>query len=186
MNEKCSGSVLVLIVTLVIGKHRFVQSGVMCSIVFEQCAYDIVIKVLKLRLTGEQHEQLHHTKIAVMQHGVRLMRCDVRSDYCLIQSFGCITEVHGVIADADGVYTIIASELFDIILYAGIGFNGLKYLNMIAGIDMVIGGFILGAVLSADYTRYQKTRADVFKSSFVGILPIGVILLWAGAALYHR
>lgn len=103
---------------------------------------------------------------------------------------------------------------------AAIGFNGLKYLNMIAvpimcivtvvglfivlsgdgitalkefvpatnnvtmiaGIDMVIGGFILGAVLSADYTRYQKTRADVFKSSFVGILPIGVILLWAGAA----
>ena len=103
---------------------------------------------------------------------------------------------------------------------AAIGFNGLKYLNMlavplmcavtvvglfitlsgdgiqvlkdfvpttnnvtmIAGIDMVIGGFIVGAVLSADYTRYQKTRADVFKSSFAGILPIGVILLWAGAA----
>lgn len=103
---------------------------------------------------------------------------------------------------------------------ATIGFNGLKYLNMIAvpimcivtivglfivlsgegletlknfvpttdnvtvitGIDMVIGGFIVGAVLSADYTRYQKTREDVFKSSFMGILPIGVVLLWAGAA----
>ncbi|MBQ9015275.1 MAG: cytosine permease [Firmicutes bacterium] len=103
---------------------------------------------------------------------------------------------------------------------AAIGFNGLKYLNMIAvpimcvvtiigvfivlsgngfetltsfvpatnnvtfigGIDMVIGGFIVGAVLSADYTRYQRTRNDVLKSSFLGILPIGVILLWAGAA----
>ena len=53
--------------------------------------------------------------------------------------------------------------------------------TMVSGIDMVIGGFIVGAVLSADYTRYQKTRADVFKSSFFGILPIGVILLWAGA-----
>lgn len=112
--------------------------------------------------------------------------------------------------------------LWGIVMFAtaAIGFNGLKYLNMlavplmcavtvvglfivlsgdgmetlkafvpatdnvtmIAGIDMVIGGFIVGAVLSADYTRYQKTRADVFKSSFIGILPIGVILLWAGAA----
>lgn len=54
-------------------------------------------------------------------------------------------------------------------------------ITMITGIDMVIGGFIVGAVLSADYTRYQRTRADVFKSSFLGILPIGVILLWAGA-----
>ena len=53
--------------------------------------------------------------------------------------------------------------------------------TLLAGVDMVIGGFILGAVLSADYTRYQRTRKDVFKSSFFGILPIGVILLWAGA-----
>ena len=54
-------------------------------------------------------------------------------------------------------------------------------MNMIVGIDMVIGGFIVGAVLSADYTRYQRTRMDVFKSSLFGILPLGVILLWAGA-----
>lgn len=54
-------------------------------------------------------------------------------------------------------------------------------MTMGVGINMVIGGFIVGGVLSADYTRYQKTRADVFKSSFLGILPLGVILLWAGA-----
>ena len=54
-------------------------------------------------------------------------------------------------------------------------------MNMTVGIDMVIGGFIVGAVLSADYTRYQRTRKDVLKSSFFGILPLGVILLWAGA-----
>ena len=54
-------------------------------------------------------------------------------------------------------------------------------MTMGVGINMVIGGFIVGGVLSADYTRYQKTRADVFKSSFFGILPLGVILLWAGA-----
>ncbi|MDR1068811.1 MAG: cytosine permease [Clostridiales Family XIII bacterium] len=54
-------------------------------------------------------------------------------------------------------------------------------MTMGVGIDMVIGGFIVGAVLPADYTRYQKTRRDVFKSSFFGILPLGVILLLAGA-----
>lgn len=104
---------------------------------------------------------------------------------------------------------------------AAIGFNGLKFLNIIAvpmmiavsvaglymalsgggmeilkgyipmgapislvtGIDMVIGGFIVGAVLSADYTRYQRTRMDVLRSSFFGIFPIGVGLLWAGGVL---
>jgi cytosine permease len=102
---------------------------------------------------------------------------------------------------------------------AVIGFNGLKYLNIIAvplmiavsviglymalsgsgmetikaylptgdklsmidGINIVIGGFIVGAVLPADYTRYQKKRVDVLKSSFVGIFPIGLGLLVAGA-----
>lgn len=54
-------------------------------------------------------------------------------------------------------------------------------MTMTVGVDMVIGGFIVGAVLAADYTRYQKTRMDVFKSSFFGIMPLGVILLWAGA-----
>lgn len=56
-------------------------------------------------------------------------------------------------------------------------------MSFIKGTDMVIGGFIVGAVLSADYTRYQKTRSDVLKSSFFGIFPIGVGLLWAGAIL---
>lgn len=54
-------------------------------------------------------------------------------------------------------------------------------MTMIVGIDMVIGGFIVGAVLAADYTRYQRTKMDVLKSSFFGILPLGVGLLWAGA-----
>lgn len=74
------------------------------------------------------------------------------------------------------------------IVVSGDGVSALKSfvpydteMNMLVGIDMVIGGFIVGAVLSADYTRYQKTRMDVFKSSFFGIMPLGVILLWVGA-----
>ncbi len=74
------------------------------------------------------------------------------------------------------------------IVVSGDGVSALKSfvpydteMNMLVGIDMVIGGFIVGAVLSADYTRYQKTRMDVFKSPFFGIMPLGVILLWVGA-----
>ncbi|MDO4833707.1 MAG: cytosine permease [Bacillota bacterium] len=141
----------------------------------------------------------------------------INANICGAAFSGLMSECFGV--DIPVRLSII---IWGIVMFttAAIGFNGLKYLNMlavplmcavtvvglfitlsgdgiqvlkdfvpttnnvtmIAGIDMVIGGFIVGAVLSADYTRYQKTRADVFKSSFAGILPIGVILLWAGAA----
>ncbi len=56
-------------------------------------------------------------------------------------------------------------------------------IDMWVGVDIVLGGFILGAIAAADFTRYQRTRTDVLKSSFIGIFPLGVILLLAGALL---
>lgn len=84
----------------------------------------------------------------------------------------CVVTVAGlfIVLSGDGLDTLKA--------FMPAGFD----VTMTSGIDMVIGGFIVGAVLSADYTRYQKTRTDVFKSSFLGIFPIGVGLLWAGGA----
>ena len=77
-------------------------------------------------------------------------------------------------------------------IYLGISQNGLNALSsfvpeggmsFIGGINIVIGGYIVGAVTVADFTRYQRTRADVVKSSALGIFPAGVALLWAGAVL---
>ncbi|MCI8646323.1 MAG: cytosine permease [Firmicutes bacterium] len=135
----------------------------------------------------------------------------------------CGAAFSGLMAECFGIDIPVKVSiiLWGIVMFATavIGFNALKYVNMIAvpimcvvtvaglfivlsgegldtlkqfvpasdnvtiisGLDMVIGGFIIGAVLSADYTRYQRTREDVFKASFIGILPVGVILLWAGA-----
>ncbi len=56
-------------------------------------------------------------------------------------------------------------------------------ISMWVGVDIVLGGFILGAIAAADFTRYQRTRVDVLKSSFIGIFPLGVVLLLAGALL---
>ncbi len=56
-------------------------------------------------------------------------------------------------------------------------------MGILVGIDVVLGGFIIGAITAADYTRYQRTRADVLKSSLIGIFPLGVLLLVAGALL---
>jgi cytosine permease len=56
-------------------------------------------------------------------------------------------------------------------------------MTFIGAINVVIGGYIVGAVTVADFTRYQKSRADVVKSSVIGIFPAGVALKWAGAVL---
>ncbi|MGI6258174.1 MAG: cytosine permease [Anaerovoracaceae bacterium] len=79
-----------------------------------------------------------------------------------------------------GLYMALSGKGLDVLKdYVPTG----EAMSLLTGIDMVIGGFIVGAVLSADYTRYQKTRMDVLRSSFFGIFPIGVGLLWVGGVL---
>jgi len=83
-----------------------------------------------------------------------------------------------IVVSIVGLYMVVSGDGMSIIkAYLPMG----EPMSMLTGIDMVIGGFIVGAVLSADYTRYQRTRADVIKSSFLGIFPIGVVLLIIGA-----
>ena len=55
--------------------------------------------------------------------------------------------------------------------------------SMVAAIGTAIGGFASGAALSGDVTRYCKSRKDVIISSIVGVLPVGVGTMLAGAVL---
>lgn len=55
--------------------------------------------------------------------------------------------------------------------------------GMIFGISMVVASFALGGVISADYCRYAKSRADVVKSSIVGVIPAGLFMLLTGAMM---
>lgn len=55
--------------------------------------------------------------------------------------------------------------------------------GMIFGISMVVASFALGGVISGDYCRFAKSRADVIKSSIVGVIPAGLFMLLTGALL---
>ena len=53
--------------------------------------------------------------------------------------------------------------------------------GLVFGISMVVASFALGGVISADYCRFAKSRADVVKSSIVGVMPAGLFMLLTGA-----
>jgi len=55
--------------------------------------------------------------------------------------------------------------------------------GLVFGISMVVASFALGGVISADYCRFAKSRADVVKSSIVGVVPAGLFMLLTGALM---
>ncbi len=55
--------------------------------------------------------------------------------------------------------------------------------GMVFGISMTVASFALGGVISADYCRFAKCRADVVKSSIVGVIPAGLFMLLTGAIM---
>lgn len=60
----------------------------------------------------------------------------------------------------------------------------LEHISMVDAIGLTVGHFAVAGAISADYYRFAKTRADVVKSSFVGVLPAGLGILLMGAVLY--
>ena len=55
--------------------------------------------------------------------------------------------------------------------------------GLVFGISMVVASFALGGVISADYCRFAKSRGDVVKSSIVGVIPAGLVMLMTGALM---
>ena len=51
------------------------------------------------------------------------------------------------------------------------------------GIALAMGYNMFCAVIAADYTRFQRTRADTAKSTYIGMIPAGVALLVLGAIM---
>ncbi len=56
-------------------------------------------------------------------------------------------------------------------------------MSFLQGLGIVVGGFIVGAVIAGDYTRFNKTRKDTIKSAAFGIVPAGILLIIMGAIL---
>ncbi len=56
-------------------------------------------------------------------------------------------------------------------------------MSMTTGLGIVVGGFIVGAVIAGDYTRFNKNRNDTIRSAGFGIVPAGIIMIVIGATL---
>lgn len=53
-------------------------------------------------------------------------------------------------------------------------------MTFLQGVGLSFNFYAIGAIAPADFTRFQKTRKDVVKSTFWGVLPMGVITLVLG------
>lgn len=56
-------------------------------------------------------------------------------------------------------------------------------MSLVMGISLVVATFALGGVISGDYSRYAKNRADVIKSTVLGVLPSGLVILLIGSVM---
>ena len=46
---------------------------------------------------------------------------------------------------------------------------------------MTVATFAVGGAIAGDYCRFAKSRSDVIKSSVIGVLPAGILMLMIGA-----
>lgn len=56
-------------------------------------------------------------------------------------------------------------------------------LDFLTGVSLTVGSFAVGGSISGDYCRFAKNRRDVIKSSIIGVLPSGLLILMIGAIL---
>ncbi|WP_409970133.1 cytosine permease [Bengtsoniella intestinalis] len=52
-----------------------------------------------------------------------------------------------------------------------------------AGVGLSFNFYAVGAIAPCDFTRFQKTRSDVWKSTVWGVLPMGIITLVLGIVM---
>lgn len=63
------------------------------------------------------------------------------------------------------------------------GYTPTAPMSMVSAISMTVATFAVAGAISGDYCRFAKSRADVVKSSIVGVLPAGLAMLLIGAVL---
>lgn len=56
-------------------------------------------------------------------------------------------------------------------------------ITIVDAISMTVGHFAVAGAISGDYCRFAKSRRDVVKSSFMGVIPAGLAILLLGAVL---
>lgn len=105
-----------------------------------------------------------------------------------------ITAIYGIkmlkILNVIAVPSLIVMCLYA--TYRAINLKGFEYIlnhkptgtsTFITAVGMTVGSFALGGVLAGDYSRYAKSRKDVLKSSFFGMIPAGFLMCFMGAVI---
>ena len=64
-----------------------------------------------------------------------------------------------------------------------VGYTPSAPMTFVGGISMTVGSFVVAAAISGDYCRFARSRKDVVKSSILGVLPAGLVVLMLGAIL---
>ncbi len=63
------------------------------------------------------------------------------------------------------------------------GYTPTAPMSFVSALSAAVGSFVVAAAISGDYCRFAKSRKDVVKSSIVGVLPAGLLILLIGAIL---
>ena len=104
------------------------------------------------------------------------------------------TAVYGIKALKYLNYIAVPSLIITCIygVYKSIALNGwsnivnsqpAEPMSMLMAVSISVGSFALAAVIGADYTRYARSRQDVIKSSLLGVIPVGILMIMAGAIM---
>ncbi|MBR5228485.1 MAG: cytosine permease [Firmicutes bacterium] len=64
-----------------------------------------------------------------------------------------------------------------------VGYQPAAPIGFVNCISLTVGSFVVAAAISGDYCRFAKNRKDVVKSSVLGVLPAGLIVLMLGGIL---
>ena len=82
---------------------------------------------------------------------------------------------------------VLAYTLIDTLAGGGMqvlsGYEPASPMSFVSAVSATVGSFVVAAAISGDYCRFAKSRADVVKSSIVGVVPAGLGILLIGAVL---
>ena len=56
-------------------------------------------------------------------------------------------------------------------------------MSFVSAVSATVGSFVVAAAISGDFCRFARSRRDVVKSSVIGVLPAGLVMLMMGAVL---
>ncbi|CUO40108.1 Cytosine permease [[Eubacterium] contortum] len=81
------------------------------------------------------------------------------------------------------LYGVIVAIVRNDGIHAIAVYEPMASISILSGVSLTVGSFAVGGSIAGDYCRFAKNRKDVIKSSVLGVLPAGLLILLIGAAL---